>query len=265
RCGRQYRPDRSVWTASRYNLTPLLFLQTVAGNEDFLNVWRSASWVGLPLSDPNEPFLSNEATIRLRVSKPFQPLAFGDDFLTPQFALEVGSWYYVNNGPVTHEGETYETGQSFVATGTSFTASVGLDNLLKTQNGGLPLYNFTLDGQAPIQNNPELAEGALGMINIVPNPYYAFSEYETDALDNRVRIINLPQRANVDIYTVNGTLVRSYRKDDPTITSLDWDLKNNANIPIASGIYIVHVEVPGVGEKVLKWFGLPRTVDLNSF
>jgi hypothetical protein len=63
---------------------------------------------------------------------------------------------------------------------------------------------------------------------------------------------------------LNGTLIRQFKKADPT-TSLDWDLKNNKGIPIAGGTYIIHIEVPGVGEKILKWFGIMRPIDLDSF
>jgi hypothetical protein len=31
-----------------------------------------------------------------------------------------------------------------------------------------------------------------------------------------------------------------------------WDLRNSAGIPVASGMYIAHIDVEGVGEKVLK-------------
>ena len=44
-----------------------------------------------------------------------------------------------------------------------------------------------------------------------------------------------------------------------------WDLKNTVGNPISSGVYIIHVEVPGVGEKVLKWFGVMRTIDLDTY
>jgi hypothetical protein len=37
------------------------------------------------------------------------------------------------------------------------------------------------------------------------------------------------------------------------------------NVPIAGGVYIIHVDVPGVGEKVLKWFGIMRPTDLDTF
>ena len=83
-------------------------------------------------------------------------------------------------------------------------------------------------------------------------------------LDNRVKITNLPEECTVTIYDMNGTLIRQFKKADP-LTSLDWDLKNGKNIPIASGTYIIHVNVPGAGEKVLKWFGVMRPVDLDNF
>jgi flagellar hook assembly protein FlgD len=102
------------------------------------------------------------------------------------------------------------------------------------------------------------------LINIVPNPYYAYSGYEKATLDNIVKITNLPDQCTVTIYTLNGTLIRKFKKDD-TKTSIDWDLKNTARIPIASGIYIIHVDVPNVGEKVLKWFGVMRPIDLESY
>jgi len=55
-----------------------------------------------------------------------------------------------------------------------------------------------------------------------------------------------------------------YDKGDPK-TSLDWDMKNQSGITISSGIYIIHVNVPGVGEKVVKWFGVLRPIDLDTF
>jgi hypothetical protein len=61
-----------------------------------------------------------------------------------------------------------------------------------------------------------------------------------------------------------GTLVRSYQKDNLE-TIIEWDLKNNYQVPIAGGLYIIHVEAPGVGEKTLKWFGVLRPDDLSSF
>lgn len=132
------------------------------------------------------------------------------------------------------------------------------------QNDNWPMYQFNTEDIATQTNNNEVAKSALDLINVVPNPYYGFSNYETDQLDNRVRITNLPEKCTVSIYTINGTLVRQITKD-AVKTSVDWDLKNFAGIPIAGGIYLVHVKAPGIGEKVVKWFGVQRPVDLNAF
>ena len=108
---------------------------------------------------------------------------------------------------------------------------------------------------------------ALELINIVPNPYYGYSGYETSQLDNRVKITNLPKISTIRIFTVNGTLIRTIKKSDD-LTSVDWDLKNNDGIPVASGLYIIHVRTMIDGKKqnkILKWFGVLRPVDLDTF
>ena len=53
--------------------------------------------------------------------------------------------------------------------------------------------------------------------------------------------------------------------DNNLSSTLDWDLKNSAGITIASGIYLIHVDAGSIGEKTIKWFGIIRPVDLNSF
>jgi hypothetical protein len=131
-------------------------------------------------------------------------------------------------------------------------------------NGGIPHYMFDTRNIATVTNDATTAENELANIRVVPNPYYAYSDYEQNQLDNRVKITNLPNRCIVSIYTVNGTLIRRFDKDSPE-TFLEWDLKNSANIPIASGMYVIHVEVENVGEAYVKWFGSMRPVDLDTF
>jgi hypothetical protein len=138
------------------------------------------------------------------------------------------------------------------------------DTGLALTNGADPVYQFGLGDLATTTTDLTAAEDALDLINIVPNPYYAYSAYEENRLDNRVKVTNLPDICTVRIYTIGGTLIRTYRKDSP-ITSIDWDLKNQANVPIAGGVYLIHVDVPDVGEKVIKWFGALRPVDLENF
>ena len=130
-------------------------------------------------------------------------------------------------------------------------------------NGGKPMYSWNMDAIATVTASKDQLKEALDLINVVPNPYYAFSEYERNRLETKVKITNLPEQCTVSIYSVNGKLIRRFQKDSP-ITSLDWDLTNFKAIPVASGIYLIHVSVPDVGEKVLKFFGGMRQVDLQG-
>jgi hypothetical protein len=41
-------------------------------------------------------------------------------------------------------------------------------------------------------------------------------------------------------------------------------MKNNKNIPVAGGVYLIHVEAEGLGERVIKWFGTNRQFDATG-
>ncbi len=132
-----------------------------------------------------------------------------------------------------------------------------------TVNAGLPFYQFDMTGLEVELGNTTAMDSALALINVVPNPYYAYSEYETGKLDNRIKLTNLPEICTISIYNVGGTLMRRFQKDDSK-TSLDWDLKNHVNVPVASGVYLIHVDVPDIGERTLKWYGILKPTDLNN-
>ena len=237
---------------------------------DFEHVYRAAMWVGAPMLEFNQELISNTATVQLRVNKQHAKYAEGDRLSIGDAPL-AGVEYLVERGPVVYDAREYVRGENFIGKGgivmypSGTTGSDDQNNIVATINGGRPLYEFSLDGLEAQTNVSSVASDALDAIRIVPNPYYAYSEYETDKNDFQVRITNLPQKCQVKIYTLNGVLVREFNKDDDSITYLSWDLKNHARIPVASGMYIVHIDVPGVGETVLKWFGSMRPVDLDSF
>lgn len=158
-------------------------------------------------------------------------------------------------------------------------------------NKNMPAYQFVISPSDAVLENlatradarQSYKDSLLSLINVVPNPYYSYSNYETASqLETKVRIVNLPTGVNengqkegcyIRIYTVDGTLVRTL---GPTAVGnseagaelgqhVDWDLHNQTGIPIAGGMYLIHVTVPGIGERVIKWFGTMRPVDLNSF
>jgi hypothetical protein len=155
----------------------------------------------------------------------------------------------------------------------------------KEANNFYPMFKFNTSAFEPVEFSSEANNKYLDMITVVPNPYYAYADgpgYERNQLDNRVKIINIPSRCVVTIYNISGTLIRQYNVDKTGIdnpsssfdgvetdakTSIDWDLKNFAGIPIASGLYLIHVKESGgrSGERVVKWFGAMRPIDLNTF
>lgn len=208
-------------------------------------IFRDAMWANIPLLAGSHSLLECDVTVKLRVAKSYKK---GYSSAYWQDALNI-----------------------FCAD----TASTAFG-----ENNNLPMYRFTTEGIATHTFQNELAVEALDIIRAVPNPYYAYSHYETSSLDNRVKITNLPEVCTVSIFNLNGTLIRKYRKGEQIASltpkgpdspdawhdgTLDWDLKNSAGIPISSGVYIIHVEVPGVGGKVVKWFGVMRPIDLDSF
>ena len=149
-------------------------------------------------------------------------------------------------------------------------------------NKNMPAYQFRLNASDAVLENLAVGNEArksyqdslLEAINVVPNPYYSYSKYETlSQLETKVRIVNLPtgiengvkQGCIIRIYTMDGTLVRTLGPTPVNSTTIDWDLHNQTGIPIAGGMYLIHVSVPGIGERVIKWFGTMRPVDLNSF
>jgi hypothetical protein len=90
----------------------------------------------------------------------------------------------------------------------------------------------------------------LTKVSVYPNPYYGFHELETSRSDKYVSFNNLPPKATISIYTLGGTFVRQIKKDDAGQFA-QWDLTNQYEYPVASGLYIVHVESGG-NEKIMK-------------
>lgn len=228
------------------------------------NVFSDVMWVNIPMLNQGRTVLETDVKIRLRVTRAYSKYGTGEQ--VPSGSLVVGQNYFVEYGPVTHNSISRATGTSFVAADASWTATVANASVLSAVNKADPIYEFNTADIGTHKEDATAAEDALSLINIVPNPYYAYSGYEEKTSDNIVKITNLPRNCTVSIYTLNGTLIRTLQKaDDDIKASLDWDMKNQARIPIASGMYIIHVDVPNVGEKILKWFGVMRPLDLEAY
>lgn len=236
------------------------------------NIMNDAMWVNIPLlkngySFKNQSDIPCEVKVRLRVAKPYR---YGYAGIWANRVKQISANYM---------GPNYSLGQF---PGSTATTRLPIDYATGTsQNRNLPMYQFSTADIYTMYKDNQTAKNMLDYIKVVPNPYYGSSSYETGRIDNRVRITNLPSLCTVKIFTMNGTLVRTFKRDvtgteDQTtnasdivqskrIPYQDWDLKNQSGIPVASGLYIIHVDAPGIGEKILKWFGVMRPLDLQSY
>jgi len=233
--------DMGTWAYNKLRkLDNLVLTNTSPYGNDYKNtnlveameVFASTMWVGMPLAtafDSNpKAEIPTDVTISLRVRQPYKI-------------------NYINN----------ENGAA-----------------ANPQNNNYPMYEFSITKDiATSTGNIELAKSVLDQITVVPNPYFASSLYESDQVENLVKICNLPPDCYITIYSVDGTVVRKLRGPSKSLvsgtgtalTSVDWDLKNHKGLPISGGAYIIHIKADGVGEKIIKWFGALRPIDLNSF
>jgi hypothetical protein len=163
------------------------------------------------------------------------------------------------------------------------TVKLRVDNPYQLADGNgqfnrYPAYRIKFEGVSAQELTEDDIPEALAEINVVPNPYLAYSDYETSSFDNTVKITNLPAQCDITIYSLDGRFIRSYTRNEvgkpnspprtmppvavnQIIPDLEWNLKNFAGIPIASGVYLIHIDAPGLGERVIKWFGVSRQFD----
>ena len=225
----------------------------VMGGKHYVYVFRSTSSIISP-SSTTYPAYDNCEVL-------FQQLSFGSGTLNELKKANAFSSCIWTGVPMVEEGHSlFETTAKVKLRVEKPFKSYHTDS----SNFELPMYQFDMTGLEVELGNSSVMDSALALINVVPNPYYAYSEYENNKLDKRIKITNLPLNCTISIYNVNGTLMRRFDKGDPK-TSLDWDLTNHVDVPIASGVYLIHVSVPEVGERTLKWFGVMKPTDLNGF
>jgi len=106
----------------------------------------------------------------------------------------------------------------------------------------------------------EQAKNDLKKISVVPNPYVGQASWERRNLnqtgrgERKIDFINLPAVCTIKIFTVEGSLVKTLTKitgsEDGTVS---WNLVTEDGMDVAYGLYVYHVEAPGVGEHIGKF------------
>lgn len=130
---------------------------------------------------------------------------------------------------------------------------------------GYPTYRFKVNGLAPIPYSLPGQKPALALINVVPNPFYNSAAYADNSGSGVVKITNLPAKCTVTIYTVDGKVVRQFQRyeqpgqpvgsgieETQILPDLEWNVKSAAGGQVSTGVYLIHVNAPGIGERTLK-------------
>jgi hypothetical protein len=134
-------------------------------------------------------------------------------------------------------------------------------------------YRFTMKKE---DLSAKLAKDQLKDIRVVPNPYIAaetwepFNTYSSGRGTREIHFINLPPRCTIRIFNVAGELIAKIEHDsradaNSEITGLNrltdgsdsglnngtaiWNLLSKDNLEISYGIYVYHIQAPGIGEK----------------
>lgn len=108
--------------------------------------------------------------------------------------------------------------------------------------------------------NNELAKQQLDLIKVVPNPYVAAAIWEpknpfsTGRGDREIHFTHLPMKCTIRIYTVDGELIKTIEHNGQINDGTEpWDMLTKDNLDISYGVYVYHVDAPGIGEKVGKF------------
>ncbi|HKR06380.1 MAG TPA: hypothetical protein VJY62_17225 [Bacteroidia bacterium] len=289
--GRNFPDGRGVplYDGCKYIHDTLLTAASIGNANMRKALWKEGMWVSIPILEKGKTLNQTDITVKLRVSKTYRwynPDANAGVYVGKGETLAIGEEYYVVSGNAIYNGDTIYADDKFTTVSglTTFASTANVNGFVTIANrNGYPVYNFNTYDLAPILGNMDAAKDALKLVNIVPNPYYAYSAYEgttgvAGQLDNRIKIVNLPPKCTISIFTLNGVLVKRFIREVAadnslgsdlgtinTETSVDWDLKNTQGITVASGIYLVHVDAGELGKRTLKWFGVLRPIDVGVY
>ncbi|MCU7494428.1 MAG: hypothetical protein HF314_15895 [Ignavibacteria bacterium] len=118
-------------------------------------------------------------------------------------------------------------------------------------------YSFATKGQ---QISRTLAASQMDKIAVVPNPYVGAARWEPQRLTNsgrgerRIYFINLPQTAEIRIFTISGDHVTTLYHNSTELDGKEpWDMTSKEGLDVAAGVYIFHVTSPGLPEKIDKF------------
>jgi hypothetical protein len=199
-----------------------------------------------------------------------------NDFVTPSRAVYDLKWTQRPNGQW-EEIYAYDVRpQGFDPSSLPITSGLTTTNLTVHKFG-----QFVIDGEIPepgtiirlntwkglsgyqggdkfrlILPKSAIADGNVGKENIdkitvFPNPYFGAHGIEANKYERFMRFTGMPAEATIRIVSLAGVFITRLEKD-ATTQYVDWNLQNSDGLPVASGVYIAYIDMPGIGTKILK-------------
>jgi hypothetical protein len=136
-----------------------------------------------------------------------------------------------------------------------------------------PGDQFIVKAQKPFSANDVLTFSATGGdidvgapaslledISVVPNPYVVTASWEPQHLYDsgrgvrKIDFIHLPPECTISIYTMSGKFVQSIEHNSEIWDGAEsWNLLSRDGLEVSYGVYLYHVDAPGIGNHVSKF------------
>lgn len=124
---------------------------------------------------------------------------------------------------------------------------------------------FSFKAPQNIVDDRSLARVDVALVNVFPNPYYGVNPLERSRSSRFVTFSHLPARTTIRVFNLAGVMVRRIDKDNSSQFER-WDLCNEAGLPVGSGLYLAHIDMPDIGvSKVLKIAVVQETQILERY
>ena len=152
---------------------------------------------------------------------------------------------------VSWNGDDVSDGE--VAAGTQLRPEEGSIIRIITTKPNTPGDVFSFESVAPKTEDLRLArQQAAKLVNVFPNPYHRNIVDLNNPFEQFVTFTHLPEEeVTIHIFTIYGDLVRKIRHTNGTQFE-EWGLRNSDGRAVASGMYIVRIDMGEIGVKVLK-------------
>ena len=171
---------------------------------------------------------------------------------TPNSSLNNGIYTYADTRSAAgfeywYAVTTYASGKSSWTNGIST-----MSNLSKIEQDRLKLGLESGKGgesqrtplsKVPFVPSTDAKDQLQDLVRVVPNPFRADDVHKYSGSD-RVRFVNVPRKARINVFSLSGDLVAQFEHDGPDRGEVNWRLLLNRSVtgPVSSGIYYFVVE-----------------------